>query len=286
MKKLGAILLACVLSVSLVGCGNKDTGTTGTTDNSDITKVSGKVSLDGSTSMKKMIDYLVEAIAQENPNLQLEPQYTGSGTGIQSLMDGKTDIGDSSRALNDEEKAAGLVENVVALDGIAVIVDKANTVTNLTKQQLADIYTGKIKNWKEVGGADQGIVVIGREDGSGTRDGFESILDIKGKCVLASTLNETGAVIAKVEQTPGAIGYASLDLAQESKNSSIVSIENVQPSEATILDGTYTLQRPFVMATKGEVKDQKPEVKAVFDFVESAKGKEIIKSAGLVIPNK
>lgn len=274
MKKLRTLLLAGALSLSLVGCGNSGNG------------VSGKVSLDGSTSMEKLVDYIVEAIAEENPELQLEPQYTGSSTGIQSLIDGKTDIGNASRALKEEEKAQGLVENIVALDGIAVIVDQTNTVTNLTKQQLADIYTGKITNWKEVGGEDQNIVVIGREDGSGTRDGFESILNIKNKCVLASTLNETGAVIAKVEQTPGAIGYASLDLAQESKNTKIVSIENVQPSETTILDGSYTLQRPFVMAIKGEMKDQKPEVKAVFDFIESEKGQEVIKKAGLVIPSK
>ena len=283
MKKLGMFLLACVLSVSLVGCGNSNEGST-TSGNNEI---SGEVALDGSTSMEKMMTLLQEAIKESYPNLTLETQFTGSGTGIKSVTAGKADIGNSSRALKDEEKSAGLTENIVALDGIAVIVDKNNSVSDLTKEQLADIYTGKIRNWKEVGGADQNIVVVGREAGSGTRDGFEDILGVKDKCQYANQLNETGAVVAKVQETAGAIGYASLDVAQDSKDTvNILKVSGVEPSEATILDGSYELQRPFVMATKGTIEEQKPEVKAVFDYINSEAGQTIIKKAGLVVPNK
>ncbi len=284
MKKLGALLLACVLSMSLVGCGNNDADTTGG-DNAN-TNISGKVSLDGSTSMEKLVTALSEAIKEDYPNLTLEAQFTGSGTGIKSAIAGTADIGNSSRALKDEEKSDGLVENIVAIDGIAVIVDKNNTVTNLTKEQLAKIYTGEVTNWKEVGGADQKIVVVGREDGSGTRDGFEDILEIKGKCKYANTLNETGAVVAKVQETAGAIGYASLDTVEGKDTVKVLSLEGVAPSEATILDKTYALQRPFVMATKGEISAQKAEVKAVFDFIASDKGQAVIKKVGLVVPQK
>lgn len=275
MKKLGMLLLACVLSVSLVGCSGKD---------NTATDVSGKVRLDGSTSMEKFVNALKEAIVEDYPNLALEPQFTGSGTGIQSVIAGTTDIGDSSRALKDEEKAQGLVENVVAIDGIAIVTDTANTVKNLTKQQLIDIYTGKVTNWKEVGGADQKIVVIGREASSGTRGAFEEILDIADKCKYAQELNETGAVVAAVSATPGAIGYVSLDSINEKV--SALQLEGVTPSEATVKDGSYTLQRPFVMATKGEISTQSQQVQAVFKFIESQKGQDVIKSVGLVIPNK
>lgn len=284
MKKIGALLLACVLSISLVGCGNSDSNDGGTTTN---TNVSGKVTADGSTSMEKLMGYLTEAIPEAYPNLTFEAQYTGSSAGIKAVTDGTADIGNSSRALKDDEKSAGLVENIVALDGIAVIVDKNNTVDNLTKQQLQDIYTGKITNWSEVGGADQNIVVIGREAGSGTRDGFESILDIAEKCQYASELNETGAVVAKVQETAGAIGYASLDVASDSADKvNIVKLDGVAPSESTILDGSYSLQRPFVMATKGTIEEQSEQVKAVFDFINSEDGQALIKKAGLVVPNK
>lgn len=285
MKKLGALLLACVLSFSLVGCGDKDTNTTGG-DNANAT-VSGKVTLDGSTSMEKLVKGLAEAIKEDYPNLDLEPQFTGSGTGIKSVIAGTADVGNASRSLKDEEKSEGLVENIVAIDGIAVIVDKNNKVGNLTKQQMTDIYTGKVTNWKDVGGADQKIVVIGREEGSGTRDGFESILDVEGQCKYANTLNDTGAVVAKVQETAGAIGYASLDVVETSKDKiNILSLDSVAPSEATILDKSYALQRPFVMATKGEVSAQKAEVKAVFDFINSEKGQAVIKKVGLVVPTK
>lgn len=278
MKKFGALLLACVLSFSLVGCGNNDGGSDAAASGSG--DVSGKVALNGSTSMEKLVNGLKEAIVETYPNLQLEPQFTGSSAGIEAVTNGTADIGDVSRALTDEEKAAGLVENIVALDGIAVVTDTANTATNLTTQQLKDIYTGKITNWSEVGGADQNIVVIGRESGSGTRDAFEEILDIADQCQLAQTLNETGAVAAAVQSTPGAIGYISLDALNDKVKA--LQLDGVAPSEETVKDGSYTLQRPFVMATKGEISEQSAQVQAVFEFINSDAGQEVISSVGLV----
>lgn len=278
MKKFGALLLACVLSFSLVGCGNNDGGSDAAASGSG--DVSGTVALNGSTSMEELVNGLKEAIVETYPNLQLEPQFTGSSAGIEAVTNGTADIGDVSRALTDEEKAGGLVENVVAIDGIAVITDTANTATNLTTQQLKDIYTGKITNWSEVGGADQNIVVIGRESGSGTRDAFEEILDIADQCQLAQTLNETGAVAAAVQSTPGAIGYISLDALNDKVKA--LQLDGVAPSEETVKDGSYTLQRPFVMATKGEISEQSAQVQAVFEFINSDAGQEVISSVGLV----
>lgn len=278
MKKFGALLLACVLSFSLVGCGNNDGGSDAAASGSG--DVSGKVALNGSTSMEKLVNGLKEAIVETYPNLQLEPQFTGSSAGIEAVTNGTADIGDVSRALTDEEKAGGLVENIVALDGIAVVTDTANTATNLTTQQLKDIYTGKITNWSEVGGADQNIVVIGRESGSGTRDAFEEILDIADQCQLAQTLNETGAVAAAVQSTPGAIGYISLDALNDKVKA--LQLDGVAPSEETVKDGSYTLQRPFVMATKGEISEQSAQVQAVFEFINSDAGQKVISSVGLV----
>lgn len=278
MKKFGALLLACVLSFSLVGCGNNDGGSDAAASGSG--DVSGTVALNGSTSMEKLVNGLKEGIVETYPNLQLEPQFTGSSAGVEAVTSGTADIGDVSRALTDEEKAGGLVENIVALDGIAVVTDTANTATNLTTQQLKDIYTGKITNWSEVGGADQNIVVIGRESGSGTRDAFEEILDIADQCQLAQTLNETGAVAAAVQSTPGAIGYISLDALNDKVKA--LQLDGVAPSEETVKDGSYTLQRPFVMATKGEISEQSAQVQAVFEFINSDAGQEVISSVGLV----
>ena len=275
MKKIGTLLLTLVLGMSLVGCG-------GTDNSSQTSSVSGKVTLEGSTSMEKFINGIKEGITEVYPNLQLEPQFTGSSAGIEAIASGKTMIGNSSRALKEEEKSQGIVENIVAIDGIAMVVDKNNTIENLTKQQLSDIYTGKITNWKDVGGADQKIVVIGREAASGTRGAFEEILGIEDQCKYANELNETGAVIAKVSSTPGAIGYVSLDMIDDTVKA--INIDSVQATEETIKDGSYTLQRPFVMATKGEIKDQSEAVQAVFEFIESDNGQAIIEQVGLVTP--
>lgn len=281
MKKLGTLLLTLVLGLSLVGCGGTDDKKG---DSTTGTQVSGKVSLNGSTSMEKLMNGLKEAIVEVHPQLLLEPQFTGSSAGVEAVLNKTADIGNSSRGLKDEEKAKGLVENIVAIDGIAIVTDKENSVASLTKDQLAKIYTGEIKNWKEVGGADQNIVVVGREAGSGTRGSFEEILDIKNKCKYANEMNETGAVVAKASSTPGAIGYVSLDNITDAVKA--LDIDGVKASEATISDGSYTLQRPFVMATNGEISTQNDQVKAVFEFLNSEEGQTIIKAVGLVIPKK
>ena len=186
--------------------------------------------------------------------------------------------------LSDEEKAKGLEENIVAIDGIATITNKSNKVTNLTKDQLAKIYTGQITNWKDLGGQDEAIVVIGREAGSGTRGAFEELLGIEDQCQYAQELNETGAVLAKVAKTSGSIGYVSLDVLDDAV--SPLQLDGVEPSEKTVKDGSYALQRPFVMATNGKISEQSKQVQAVFDFINSDDGQKIIEKVGLVTPNK
>lgn len=272
-KKIFGILMACVLCLSLTACsGSGDEGGS----------VSGKVSLNGSTSMEKFVNALSESIKEEYPNLQLEAQFTGTSAGLEALSSGSADIGNASRALSDEEKEKGIVENVVAIDGIATITNKSNKVTDLTTDQLKKIYTGEIKNWKELGGDDQAIVVIGRESGSGTRSAFEELLEIEDQCQYAQELNETGAVLAKVAETKGAIGYVSLDVIDDTVIA--MKLNGVEASEETIKDGSYTLQRPFVMATKGSIDEQDEKVKAVFAFIESDAGQEVIKKVGLISP--
>ncbi len=282
MKKLGALLLAFVLSFSLVGCGNSSSSD----DDSTSTDISGTVTMDGSTSMEELVNGLAEAIKEVYPNLTIEPQFTGSGTGIQSVADGKVDIGNSSRSLKDEELAEGLVENVVALDGIAIIVNEENTVTNLTTDQLVAIYTGEISNWSEVGGPDEAIVVIGREASSGTRGAFEEILGIEDECNYAQEINSTGAVVAGVQSTAGAIGYVSLEAISDASGITAVQLDGVECNTTTIADGSYTLQRPFVMATKGEISEQSEAVQAVFTYLDSEAGQELIESFGLVVPTE
>ncbi|MCD8029097.1 MAG: phosphate ABC transporter substrate-binding protein [Erysipelotrichaceae bacterium] len=284
MKKLGALLLAFVLSFSLVGCGNSSSDDdSSSTTNEDI---SGTVTMDGSTSMEELVNGLAEAIKEVYPNLTIEPQFTGSGTGIQSVADGKVDIGNSSRALKDEELEEGLVENIVALDGIAIIVNEENTVTNLTSDQLVAIYTGEISNWSEVGGPDEAIVVIGREASSGTRGAFEEILGIEDEYNYAQEINSTGAVVAGVQSTAGAIGYVSLEAISDATGIVAVQLDGVECNATTIADGSYTLQRPFVMATKGEISEQSEAVQAVFTYLESDAGQELIESFGLVVPTE
>ena len=272
-KKIFGILMACVLCLGLTACG-------GSSDEGG--SVSGKVSLNGSTSMEKLVNALSESIKEEYPELQLEAQFTGTSAGLEALSSGSADIGNASRALSDEEKGKGIVENIVAIDGIATITNKSNKVTDLTTDQLKKIYTGEIKNWKELGGDDQAIVVIGRESGSGTRSAFEELLEIENQCQYAQELNETGAVLAKVAEIKGAIGYVSLDVIDDTVTA--MKLNGVEASEKTIKDGSYTLQRPFVMATKGSIDEQDEKVKAVFEFIESDAGQEVIKKVGLISP--
>ena len=310
MKKMMALICAATLVVaSFTACGSKKEETTepATTETvaeekaaepADTTAdasaeatdakdeipadLSGSVSMSGSTSMEKLANAVAESFMAKYPGVTVTAEFTGSGAGIEAVTAGTCDIGNSSRHLKDEELANGVVENVVAIDGIAVVTDTANTVENLTKEDLAKIYTGEIKNWSEVGGNDQSIVVVGREAGSGTRDAFEEIVDVQEKCAYANELDSTGAVMAKVASTPGAIGYVSLDVVDSSVNA--LKINGVEATEENIVAGTYALQRPFVMATKGELSSQSELVKTWFNYISSDEGKEIIRNAGLIIP--
>ena len=294
MRKMMAMLSAAVVAVGVMGCGgnaatdnNADANTTSqaadaTTDTTASADLSGKITLAGSTSMEKLANAMAEAFMEKYPNVTVAPEFTGSGAGLESLAKGTVDIGDASRALSDDEKAGGAVENIVAIDGIAVITDPENAVSDITSEQLAQIYTGEVTNWSDLGGADEQIVVIGREAGSGTRDAFEELNDVKDACKYAQELDSTGAVLAKVAATPGAIGYVSLDVVDDTVKA--LQLNSVDATEDNILAGTYVLQRPFVMATMGEISEQNDLVKAFFDFIHSEEGQQVITSVGLIIP--
>ena len=232
--------------------------------------------------MQKLCEAMIESFSEEYPDITVTAEYTGSGAGLEAVAAGKTDIGNSSRALKDSEKAAGVEENIVAIDGIAVIANKAGKVLDLTTGQLSDIYTGKITNWKDLGGDDEAIVVIGREAGSGTRGAFEELLKIEDQCAYAQELDSTGGVLAKVAATPGSIGYVSLDVVDDTVTA--LSLNGVAPTEENIVAGSYTLSRPFVMATKGTVDAQSDAVKTWFGYVESDAGKAVITGLGLILP--
>ena len=299
-SKLLALIGAGILAVTaLVACGNSDAAanTASSAEASTVAEstvaasseaapaeatadLSGSISMVGSTSMEKLANALSEAFMEEYPDVTVTAEFVGSGAGIEAVTNGTADIGNSSRSLKDEEKAAGVVENIVAIDGIAVCVDPANEVADLTKEQLTNIYNGTVTNWKEIGGADEPIIVIGREAGSGTRGAFEELVDLKDACKYANELDSTGAVIAKVASTPGAIGYASLDALDDSVKA--LSLEGVEATAENIKAGNYFLSRPFVMATKGEVSEQNDLVQAWFDFVLGDEGQQVASEVGLI----
>ena len=280
MKKVAAIGLAAAMTAAFVGCASAaEEETTALEVN---TELKGTITLAGSTSMEKLCEAMSESFMEVYPNVTVTVQYTGSGAGLESLAAGSVDIGDSSRALKDGEKETGAVENIVAIDGIAVITDKDNTVKDITSEQLAKIYTGEITNWKDLGGADEAIVVIGRESGSGTRGAFEELLEIEDACKYAQELDSTGGVLAKVAATPGAIGYVSLDVVDDSV--SAISLDSVEPTEENIVAGKYSLSRPFVMATMGEISEQNELVQTWFNFIESEAGQNVITAIGLNLP--
>ncbi len=243
--------------------------------------LNGTITMAGSTSMEKFANALAESFMAKYPGVTVTAEFTGSSAGVESVLAGSVDIGNSSRNLKEEEIANGAVENIVAIDGIAVVTDAANTVTGLTKDQLIGIYTGEIKNWSELGGEDLAIVVVGREAGSGTRGAFEEILEIEDACVYANELDSTGAVMAKVASTPGAIGYVSLDVLDDTVIA--LTLDEVEPSAETIKSGEYFLSRPFVMATNGEIAEQSEAVQAMFDYLQSDEGKELVASVGLIV---
>ena len=282
MKKFLTLALTAVMALSLLtACGSKNDNSADTnTDGSNTeTTLSGTVSTDGSTSMEKVINSLGESFMAMNKDVKFTYNPTGSGSGIQAVSEGRCDIGLSSRALKDDEKASGLVETVVALDGIAIVVNPENPVSDLDIDTIAKIYTGEITNWKDVGGNDAEIVLIGREAGSGTRDGFESITDTKDACQYRQELTSTGDVINTVSQNPDAIGYASLASIKDTVKA--LNVDGVTPGEATVKDGSYKVQRPFVLVTV-DGKVLSPAAQAFFDYATSSDAASIIAKAGAV----
>ena len=288
MKKVFALLLSLTLTAALLaGCGGDTSGeettedTAGDAAQEETAELSGSVATDGSTSMESVIGVLGEQFMADNAGVTVTYNPTGSGAGIEAVANGSCDIGLASRALKDEEKAGGLTETVVALDGIAVIVNGENTVTDLSLEQIAQIYTGEITDWSALGGTAGAIANIGRESGSGTRDGFESITGTEDACVLAQELSSTGAVIEAVRSTPGAIGYASLSAVEGQEGITVLTVGGVAPSETTVLDGTYAIQRPFVFATRTD-EALSEAAQAFFDFATSTAANDLIKAAGAV----
>lgn len=294
-KRIVATVLAGLMLTTLLAACNKTNDKTTPTKNNTSTEqnasketenkqAKGKVTLAGSTSMEKLCEAMSESYMQENPNMVVTVEYTGSGAGLESLAKGAVQIGNASRGLKDAEKKNGLVENIVAIDGIAVIANKNNSLKDISQTDLIKIYKGEITNWKDIGGKDEAIVVLGREAGSGTRDAFEELLKVKDKCRYAQELDSTGAVLAKVAKTAGAIGYVSLDVVNDTVTG--LHIDGVEPTEQQILAGKYKLQRPFVMATKGKISEQDENVQAWFNYLHSEQGKAVIKKVGLIIPEK
>ena len=289
MKKVFAILLTLTMALSLLaGCGSSkkeeqpaETNDTKTEQPAEAAPapLSGAVALNGSTSMEKVVGALGEQFMSDNSGVSVTYDATGSGAGIEAASNGSADIGLSSRGLKDEEKSSGLVGTTVALDGIAVIVNPANGVEDLTVEQIAKIFTGEITDWSELGGAAGTISCIGREAGSGTRDGFESITGTKDACKMDQELTSTGAVIEAVAGNPNAIGYASLSALKDTVKA--VTVGGVVCSEETVLDGSYEIQRPFVFVTKDGVA-LSAQAQAFFDFATSSAANDLIRSAGAV----
>ena len=302
-RKFFALAAAGAMALGMIACGSEPSSVTTTASETkgmteagateagktsegaektteEKTELKGSVIMAGSTSMEKFANALTEAFMEDYPDVTVQAEFTGSSAGVESVLAGQCDIGNSSRNLKEDEKTKGAVENIVAIDGIAVVTDPSNTVDNLTKEQLVSIYTGEVTNLSDLGGASMPIVVVGREAGSGTRGAFEEILGIEDACKYANELDSTGAVMAKVASIPGAIGYVSLDVIDDSV--SVLKLEGVEANEANIKDGSYFLSRPFVMATKGEISEQNELVQALFDYVYSDKGTELIASVGLI----
>ena len=308
MKKVFSLMLALVMVFALAACGSNNNG--GTASNGSATStpastpaedeggdastpaedeggdttgsnLSGSVSTNGSTSMESVIGILSEQFMADNQGVTVTYDATGSGTGIESVSNGSCDIGLASRALEQSEIDSGLVATEVALDGIAIIVNADSPVADLTVEQIASIFTGEITNWSEVGGDDLEIACIGREAGSGTRDGFESVTGTEDACVLSQELTSTGAVISAVASSPNAIGYASLSAVEGQDGIKALTVGGVECSEETVLDGTYEIQRPFNLVTK-EGAELSEAAQAFFDFATSADAADLIRSAGAV----
>ncbi len=292
MKKIIAMVLSlCLAGALLTACGSQTTETAGDTaeattaptaaaeEQEETATVSGTVTTGGSTSVEKVVGAFIEAFMQANPDVDVTYDPTGSGAGITGASEETLDIGLSSRALKDEEAQSGLTGTTFALDGIAIIVNNENTVEDLTLEQIKGLATGEITNWSEVGGPDAPVVLIGREAGSGTRDGFESIVDVEDACKYEQELNSTGGVIAAVASNPNAFGYASLSAVEDTVKA--VTVGGVAATEETVQDGTYQIQRPFVFVTK-DGAEQSEAVKAFMEFALSADAADLIRNAGAV----
>ena len=295
LKKVLSMGVVAAMALSLAACGGADSSSEAASEpvstapvsseaassEAEGEELSGSVSTNGSTSMENVIGILSEQFMADHPGVTVTYDPTGSGTGIDAAKNGTTDIGLSSRALTDEETAGGLVGTNVALDGIAIIVNAENPVTDLTVEQIASIYTGEVADWSEVGGNAGAIACIGREAGSGTRDGFESITGTEDACVLSQELTSTGAVIEAVRSNPAAIGYASLSAVEGQDGIVALTVGGVACSEETVLDGSYEIQRPFVLVT-GESEELSPAAQAFYDYALSADAADLIREAGAV----
>ncbi|MDM8200931.1 phosphate ABC transporter substrate-binding protein [Fournierella massiliensis] len=291
MKRFMAMAIACVMAAGLVACGGSEStattstaasttgSTTASTAEETTADLSGAVATGGSTSVEKVIGALSEAFMEANSGVDVTYDPTGSGAGVTGAADGTLDIGLSSRALKDEEKAQGLKETTFALDGIAIVVNTENTVEDLSLEQIAKLATGEITNWSEVGGPDAPVVLIGREAGSGTRDGFESIVGVEDKCAYEQELTSTGAVLAGVAANPNAFGYVSLASVDDTVK--MVTVDGVAASEETVKDGSYKIQRPFVFVTK-DGEELSAQAQAFYDFALSEDAAELIAAAGAV----
>lgn len=294
-----ALCIVCVLMAGcLTGCGNRAVSgedPAGIRDISDgrsasdgedapdcgkMQELSGSIRMAGSTSMEKLAGALAESFMEKYPDVNVTVEFVGSGAGIQAVLSGTVDIGNASRSLRAEEKTKGAVETIVAMDGIAVCTNPDNGVGGLTKQQLADIYTGAVKNWSEVGGEDSPIVVIGHEAGSGTREAFEELLGVEDLCAYANELGSSGAVAARIASTPGAVGYVSLDVTDDSIT--LLALEGVEPTAENIKAGSYFLSRPLFMVTKGKVSQQSDLVQAWFEHVLGGEGRRVAEQMGLI----
>ena len=280
-KALSILAASAVLTLSLAGCGGEAQQPAESSEGGETAVLSGAVSTNGSTSMEKVIGVLSEQFMADNSGVTVTYDPTGSGTGIEAVTNGSCDIGLSSRALKAEEEANGLTATVVALDGIAVIVNEACPVEDLSLEQIAANFTGEVTDWSELGGEAGAIACIGREAGSGTRDGFESITKTEDACALSQELTSTGAVIEAVKSNPNAIGYASLSSAEGQEGIRLVTVGGVACTEETVLDGSYAIQRPFVMVTKdGTALSEAAQ--AFFDFATSSAANDLIRTAGAV----
>lgn len=280
---LAASVFALVLGIACPGLGTGKPGSgvddgAGTGGGEGV--LSGSIRMVGSTSMEKYASALAESFMDRYPDVEVTAEFSGSGAGIRAVISGTADVGNSSRNLKEEEKEAGAVENVVAIEGIAVCAHRDSAVGNLGKRQLADIYTGVITNWSEVGGSDLPIVVVGREAGSGARSVFEKTLGVEDACAYINEFDSAGAVMAKVASTPGAIGYVSLDVVDDSVL--VLSLEGVEPTAENVRAGRYPLRAPFIMATRGGIADQSPLVQAWFRYVLGEEGRDVASKVGLI----